>query len=82
MQKKSLRSFKNSFLAKIRRDGYPDQCPQEKEKNIFLELITIRVARIFGTTYQKGKNMPNDHEAYQIATKYTHLLYNRPNKWP
>jgi hypothetical protein len=26
-----------------------------------------------------GKNVPNDHKVYQIATKYTKLPQNRPN---
>jgi hypothetical protein len=24
-----------------------------------------------GTTYQNGKNIPNDHKMYQMAVKYT-----------
>jgi hypothetical protein len=33
-----------------------------------------RVARLFGTTYQNGKNIPNGRKIYQMAVKYT--------KWP
>jgi hypothetical protein len=51
---------------------------EEKEK-LFLSPWRRRDAvqgcQIFlSTTYQNGKNMPNDHTIYQMATKYT--------KWP
>jgi hypothetical protein len=31
------------------------------------------------TTYQNGRNMPNDQKIYQRAIKYIQLLYNIPN---
>jgi hypothetical protein len=33
---------------------------------------------ILGTTYQNGKNIPNNHKIYQMTTKYTKCPKNRP----
>jgi hypothetical protein len=32
-----------------------------------------------GTAYQNGKNIPNNHEIYQTAIKYTKRAHNIPN---
>jgi hypothetical protein len=42
--------------------------------------LTSRVARFFLVQHTKtGKNIPNNHKIYQLATKYTKWQYNRPN---
>jgi hypothetical protein len=47
----------------------------------WLRFVTGRAARFLlmqhtkaGKSYQKGKNIPNDHKIYQMTMKYT--------KWP
>jgi hypothetical protein len=43
-------------------------------------LRLLQGCQIFlGTTYQTGKKLPNDHEIYQIATKYAKWPQNIPN---
>jgi hypothetical protein len=32
-----------------------------------------------GTTYQNGKNIPNNHKIYKMATKYINWPQSRPN---
>jgi hypothetical protein len=42
--------------------------------------LETRVARSFLVQHTKtGRNIPNDHKAYQIVTKYTKLSQNIPN---
>jgi hypothetical protein len=39
----------------------------------------LQSCQIFlSTTYQNGKNIPNNHEIYQMATKYTKWPQNTP----
>jgi hypothetical protein len=57
-----------------------------KSKTIyFIELVaalvtfSVQGCQIFlGTTYQNGKNIPNGHKIYQMATKYTIWPQNIP----
>jgi hypothetical protein len=34
---------------------------------------------VLNTTYQKGKNIPDDHKVYQMTIKYTKWPQNIPN---
>jgi hypothetical protein len=46
-------------------------------KNDFL--CQEQCCQIFlGAAYQNRKNVPNNHKIYQMVTKYTEWLYNRP----
>jgi hypothetical protein len=41
--------------------------------------ICTYVHIFLGTTYQKGKNVSNDHKLYKMVTKYTKWSQNIPN---
>jgi hypothetical protein len=59
--------------AKIAQSGRSDS------NSGFVDGSVSRVARFFFVQHTKtGKNIPNNHKIYQIATKYTKLPQNRP----